>query len=844
MKLKAIDAIRFGGLKGACVSDLGDGLTVVLGPNESGKSSLTALARYVLYGYPDGRSKERGYVPATGGGRAARLVFADAAGEWAVERVDGKNRGPVSIATLAGSARPELLSELVSGVSEQTYKVVFGFGLDELALIEHGDKDDVLARLHAAGAGLAVNPMDARKRLDDEAKALYLKGASKPQVNALAAQIRDVKLRIAELENVASDYAADQVCLAELAEQLEPLREHRDALRAQAHVFEQDTARLEGASEELVVLAGDSRDSRLAVERIEKALAMVDVDERVLAVDAELSAVLDEASGFRQRLESLREADVAASEVERRAATFALPDGAVDSIENRTAVETWRDRLTGLRGGAEREEYTARQAEARAAGTEQIAAETTAPASGRANSRVLAVVLATIIVAAGLVFAATGVLLRQPIATVLGGAVVAAGAIALVVAITRKPVAAEPSPLSAAAATLRADAVAQRTLATHSSGELDRAFGEWRAWLTERELDAHGEEPAAVRAVLEELAERQRLLGEATRHRDQAARERDAAEAWVIRLVDTVRRYDETAAQIPVLSEALVLAARAKHDLEAARSSRTDRQQLTRELETARTEHQRLAQRETAAKQIIADVAGRFGAEAASAVPALRAAFDRAREDLAEVDERFESVKIEHAELRGKLNEEGLGDAMARKRQELEGLRAQAHEAADRYLVAALSVRILDRARERFERERQPEVVRTAGRVFSAMTNGRYTSLSVPLDNSGISVVRADGEVCSTGELSRGTAEQLYLALRIGLIGSLGATGASLPVLMDDVVVNFDPERRAGAVTAVAELAAIRQVLFFTCHPETAEALVGSVPGAKLLSLGRCELRG
>jgi uncharacterized protein YhaN len=180
---------------------------------------------------------------------------------------------------------------------------------------------------------------------------------------------------------------------------------------------------------------------------------------------------------------------------------------------------------------------------------------------------------------------------------------------------------------------------------------------------------------------------------------------------------------------------------------------------------------------------------------------------------------------------------------MARARQELESVRVEAAQAADRYLAATLAVRLIDRARERFERERQPEVVRTAGRVFSVMTGGRYTDVRVPLDGSGISVVTAAGDVRSTDRLSRGTAEQLYLALRVGLIKSLGTTGAALPVLMDDVVVNFDPERRAGAVAAVAELAAMRQVLFFTCHPETASALAGAVPGAKLLSLDRCELR-
>jgi uncharacterized protein YhaN len=127
--------------------------------------------------------------------------------------------------------------------------------------------------------------------------------------------------------------------------------------------------------------------------------------------------------------------------------------------------------------------------------------------------------------------------------------------------------------------------------------------------------------------------------------------------------------------------------------------------------------------------------------------------------------------------------------------------------------------------------------------VFSAMTRGRYTDLRVPLDGSGITVIAENNTVRTTAELSRGAAEQLYLALRIGLIGTLGQVGSSLPVLMDDVVVNFDPERRDGAITALAELAAMRQVIFFTCHPDVADALLERVPDAARVLLDRCELR-
>ena len=166
MRLTRIEALRYGGLENACLSGLGEGLTVVLGPNESGKTTFTALSRHVLFGFPDGRAKESSYKPRVGE-RAGRLVFADASGEWAIERIDGKNRGTVTVSPISGDDRPGLLSELVGGVSEQSFQAVFGFGLDDLALVgSGGTNDSIVAKLYAAGAGLAVNPMDVRAVLE------------------------------------------------------------------------------------------------------------------------------------------------------------------------------------------------------------------------------------------------------------------------------------------------------------------------------------------------------------------------------------------------------------------------------------------------------------------------------------------------------------------------------------------------------------------------------------------------------------------------------------------------------------------------------------------------------
>ena len=70
-----------------------------------------------------------------------------------------------------------------------------------------------------------------------------------------------------------------------------------------------------------------------------------------------------------------------------------------------------------------------------------------------------------------------------------------------------------------------------------------------------------------------------------------------------------------------------------------------------------------------------------------------------------------------------------------------------------------------------------------------------------------------------------GTCQQLYLALRIALLECVEGVGNAVPVLADDILVNFDDERRKGAVRALSELAEKRQVILFTCHKEIVEAV-------------------
>ena len=69
------------------------------------------------------------------------------------------------------------------------------------------------------------------------------------------------------------------------------------------------------------------------------------------------------------------------------------------------------------------------------------------------------------------------------------------------------------------------------------------------------------------------------------------------------------------------------------------------------------------------------------------------------------------------------------------------------------------------------------------------------------------------------GWLSRGTREQLFISLRLALSGSFTRHGSDLPLILDDVMVNFDTTRAKIAAEVLTEIAESgKQVILFTCH--------------------------
>jgi hypothetical protein len=157
--------------------------------------------------------------------------------------------------------------------------------------------------------------------------------------------------------------------------------------------------------------------------------------------------------------------------------------------------------------------------------------------------------------------------------------------------------------------------------------------------------------------------------------------------------------------------------------------------------------------------------------------------------------------------------------SLAVKQIELDVVEQQITKAVAAWRERAAVSMFLERIREEYEQNRQPETLREASSYMSQLTGGKYTRIWTPLAHDILFVDTAEGQPLSVQVLSRGTREQLFVSLRLALVSAYGRRGIHLPMILDDVFVNFDAGRTRTACSVLRDFAKQgHQLLVFTCH--------------------------
>ena len=202
--------------------------------------------------------------------------------------------------------------------------------------------------------------------------------------------------------------------------------------------------------------------------------------------------------------------------------------------------------------------------------------------------------------------------------------------------------------------------------------------------------------------------------------------------------------------------------------------------------------------------------------------------------DLDQIAAREETISADEKTLRGRLSDAAEvrskardafqavddDDAAARAAAKRQEALTEMREVAARYVRVRTSATLLQWAIDRYRREKQAPLLKRAGSLFATITGGSFSGLRVEYeeDEAHLAGLRPGGETVRVSGMSTGTADQLYLALRVASVEDYLERAEKLPFVADDLFVNFDNERAAAGFEVLGHLAQKTQVLFFTHH--------------------------
>ena len=226
--------------------------------------------------------------------------------------------------------------------------------------------------------------------------------------------------------------------------------------------------------------------------------------------------------------------------------------------------------------------------------------------------------------------------------------------------------------------------------------------------------------------------------------------------------------------------------------------------------------------------------------------PALMSALEEAAGDLREAERALAAV--------------GGDDAAARLASERRRLAMEIAEGSRRALALRFGVRIASEAIHRYRDRHRSAMMKEASKAFASISCGAFSGLvTLPgLDEEHLAARRPDGQRVPVrgepkrgrgggkgggkgggargrdGGLSKGTSNQLYLALRIAGYHEFAAKRTPPPFMCDDVLETFDDGRTAATLRLLGEMAGRGQVIVLTHHEHVLDIARDAVPGVTL----------
>ena len=783
---------------------------IIYGPNEAGKTTLMAFLVSILFGFADGRGKNRfaQYIPKTTSSYGGSLLVEINGHDYVIKRQRGRNGGKVSVTDSQGRQGGEQeLEQLLGPMDRSLYQALFSFGQRDLTAVDELNRDEWQQHLQQLGAVGSAQWDQLINQYQKQADHLYKPRGRKWPLNQdlhqyanLTDKINQARGKFHRYQDLQADLKTNKAKLrqaqAELQKQQPLLQklEHLQQLWPVYHEWQsshQTRPLANYLTDQQVTMAQELQVREKELRRQQQVY-----QQRLARIDHQPPQATKHSPQSIPELQRLKEQVVELQ--------------AEEALQHRqqTQANQWQQELTAIKTryhhplpapltSQEKAEL------ARLLNVQPLSRANTNQSNGDLSRT------AMIGIVGGFVLFIIGLLANATFITAIG----AIAAFATVMYLYYQRQGNHPTSVT-------------------TDSQAIMAFGQ-----------KHG---------LQDFPPDQWLLiqGDLQQNAELAAQLQTAKQDQ--------QRYDHQLAifnqQLPPALQNLTLAAvRTKLDdlLEQGQQARQDIQVNTREKATIANNlaqlnqdynkiHQQklaiyqqagvhddnqftqyLANRSAAQSQALAsDAYGQqLTAEDRQALAAyanrdeLMTVLSKTRHQLAQltltISHTHEEIQKDKVEI-DSLVEDGT---LSNLEQERANLAAKIWHEVQEWLRYQLAIQWVNKALAGASADRYPAIIRQAEQYFALLTDHRYSQIDLTAD--GIKVVRRDQEVFLVEELSQGTAEQLYIALRLGFV-TVMSDQANFPIIIDDGFVNFDNVRRQRMLALLEKIAEKNQVIYFT----------------------------
>ncbi|MGX6980142.1 AAA family ATPase [Vagococcus elongatus] len=232
MRIKELDIIGFGKIVNQQMS-FSDEITLIYGPNEAGKSTIYHFIREILFGFPRKKSSAADYQPKSNALYGGSLIFSHPQyGEVTVTRIKSENGGKALVKVADGpEGDDEFLQKILAPLTRELFDDVYSLEQSQLNDLQILGEDRLQSLLLSIGLTGSKKLVTEQLRFQKNMQEIFKPRGRNPLLNQLLRQYDELKNKIVEKEQLEATYQQQIIASQELHQTIQETQQQLDGER-------------------------------------------------------------------------------------------------------------------------------------------------------------------------------------------------------------------------------------------------------------------------------------------------------------------------------------------------------------------------------------------------------------------------------------------------------------------------------------------------------------------------------------------------------------------------------------------------------------------------------------